>query len=181
MLLAAAATDAVCGNLVVNGDFTASHDGWQLSGTCQVFDDDAVGSPVRGSLGMNCLGAGAPSQIASQCVNIASGPVDFSARWTRNTSLPPADTVGIGFEAFADGQCAGASLGILAAQSTIDVPGVSCCGEPWREMALSNVALPAGTNSIAVMLATGAGDVLVFDHVFFGLSSIFADAFEGDR
>lgn len=168
-----------CANLLVNSDFGKSYDGWLVSGTCQPFYDDVVGSPDPGSLGMNCLVPGATLEIASQCVDVTpAASADFVGRWTRNTSLPAANTVILEFEAFADPGCRGISLGVFAPTNVSDVAGNSCCGEPWHEAALRNVSLPGGTNSVAVKLGTGTGDVLVFDHLYFGPGSIFADGFE---
>lgn len=177
--LIAWASYGTCGNLISNGDFGAGIGGWSISGTCQIFYDDVVGSPAPGSLGMNCLIPGATSETASQCSTISpAAEIDFGVRWATNTSVPGANTVQMLVKAYAAEGCAGAVLGVFSPTMSETVPGQACCGGSWRELSSKNTSLPGATRSIETTLVTGAGDVLVFDHVQLELSVIFADGFD---
>ncbi len=173
-------TNAASAGFPVNGDFDVDLANWTVSGSCQPFFDEVLGSPQRGSLGLNCLPVTATRSVVTQCVTLAAPTaIDFSVRWSSNTSLPGANTGRFGFFAFAGNNCEGESLGFFPTVMSAIVPGFACCGSEWREESVTNQALPPTSGSVLVLLSAGAGDVLVFDHVVLERSVLFSNSFEG--
>jgi hypothetical protein len=162
-------------NLVANPDFNAGIEGWQDQGNCGWAGwDNVVGSPLEGALALNCVGYGALTDSVSQCVPLpGSGYFDFSARWTLNGG-PPSD-VSIRFSTFSTASCSGASIEYVP-DTVTTVAGVYWTD--WTEEALRNQALQGDARSVLITLEAGPGADVVFDHVVFAHSPIFADGFE---
>lgn len=164
LLFALIATQAQADNLLSNADFDEGIEGWSLSGACPTFYDSVVGSPDRGSLGLNCLNGA--TETASQCVPVfGAAPLDFSIRWVTNFEIPGAGTPNASYSAYASSNCVGAPLATFTPDVIETAAGNACCNAQWTKASRLEQDMPQATRSVLVRFGVGARDVFVFDHI----------------
>ena len=185
-LLLAASSPASAYNVLKNGAFTGSANGWNLSsaGGGQAGYESYFGTPAGGSLRLQSYNANAISH-ADQCVDIHQWFVlDFSLRKFDNGESG-SGTHPFKLETFDAADCGGNVL------STITLPELGTAvadANPvtgWSEVSVLGTPLPSGALSAKVSLdtiagATGVSYYLLDDVQVVPPDEIFPDAFEGD-
>ena len=180
-LLLAISSGASAIDMVYNPDFDTNADGWTLLPPSGAYRDFSFGSPNTGTLRLDALSNGATAE-ATQCVDVhkwTQTGIDFALRYFPNA---PWGFHQFKLDIYDAAGCSGTLLDTLLPNEAAAVPVGGTPSSGWLEAGQYGYALPPGTMSARIDLATAgtaAGSAsYMIDHVQVGpLDVIFVDDF----